>query len=150
MKLKYYPILWLLFLLASCRAPSPSFDPFDAVLEVDLDVLRKDSTLKLIGDCMAYAYVKDFGAYETYYAFYINADKGDSIVGKGLNIFLRRVIMEENIDPNLPTLDSVAVAQRDEMTDSIKRMPMDTVKVDSILGIFHLCTGQKFFYLIKG
>jgi hypothetical protein len=150
MKVKYYPILLVLFLLISCQEPSPSFDPFDPIFDVDMDVLQKDSTLKLIGDCMAFTYLKNYGAYETYYSLYTYSDREDSIVGKGMNIFLGRKGMTRNIDPTLSVQDSLVIVQQNEVVDSIKRIPIDTAKIDSILGLFYLTRKEEFMKVRKG
>ena len=147
--MKCHYSLILLFLLIGCREPSPSFNPFDPVFDVNIDLLQKDSTLKLIGDCMAYGYFKNFGAYETYYTFYTYLEGEDSIVGKGMNILLGTKVVKLDTNLELLFMDSILRVEKNEIIDSIKKIPIDTAKVDSILNIFQLTRKEVFIKVNK-
>lgn len=119
-----------------CGLPKPSFDPFDSVLEVDIAALYSDSTVETVGDCSGFQLIKNHGQHSTYYGIdiYLNS------VNKGLIIPLETPIpVPINIDSivNLQVPFDLLTEKNNYIT-TIKQLPFDTIKVDSILNIYHL------------
>lgn len=137
-------LLLFLYLCISCQEKVPKFNPFDGEIDTDAATLRKDTTLKLVGDCMAFMHVKDFGAYEVYYTVYTFSEKEDSIVGEGMNIPLEVLKLKRNLDSNLFYTDSLVRAKEEQIVDSIKQMSINISRIDSILGLFNLTRKDTF------
>ncbi|MGH1338029.1 MAG: hypothetical protein ACRBFS_18050 [Aureispira sp.] len=125
-----------------CGPPQPTFNPFDPIFAVDMATLYKDSTLEIVGDCSAYRLIKDHGQHSTNYGIYIYPDRVmDSVVSKGLTIPLSTPYPIKIVSPK--GWVGLTPAQHNHTT-AIKRLPFDTVKVDSILRIYELTRVETF------
>lgn len=137
--------VWLLLCcygLLSCGPPAPSFNPFDEVFEIDVEALYQDSTLEVVGDCMAFNLSKNQGEHSTYYGVYTNID---SVVSKGMIIPLptpRPVPMVLNYSSS--KLDTFQQQLQNQHRTKAHLFPYDTVKVDSILKLYDLTRAETF------
>lgn len=143
MKTKIITISFLCLLILNCGKQSPTFNPFDELFDIDIEMIYNDTTLKIVGDCSAFMHIKNQGEHEAYYAIYISS-KRDSIVGKGLNILLGNKNMKRAIDSKLSYWDSTLKKKQIEVINYVKELPFDTIKVDSILNIYSLTRGEEF------
>lgn len=124
-----------------CGSPTPSFNPFDDSL-VEVEVLYKDTTLEVVGDCSGFVYTKNQGEHSTCYfvCTYL-----DSVVGKGMSIPLP--IPKPTplvVDSTVANIDSLYKQLQNQYITYIKLLPYDTTKVDSILNIYDLTRTSTF------
>lgn len=129
--------------LVSCETPSPNFNPFvEDDPNLSVEKILNDTALKRKGDCMAWSYAKNFGAYDVFYVIYSLPD-GTIIEGKGLEIPLSKGIFTLR-DISLEDDFFTKTVKRYSKIDSILRnAEIDTLKVDSILNGYGLTKTKK-------
>lgn len=134
--LKYLVLIYIVIFFAgliSCETPNPNFNPFiEDHPDLSVEKILNDTTLKMEGDCMAFRYSKNFGAYNIFYIIYSLPDE-IRIEGKGLEIPLKKglFILQDDL--------SKGGINRALKIDSILRnVEIDSFKVNSILNIYGL------------
>jgi len=137
MKTKIITLSFLGLFILNCGKPSPTFNPFDKLFDINIEMLHNDTTLRVVGDCMSYMHIKNHGEHETYYTVY-SFSKKDSIAGKGLKIILEKGKTKIPMSSKFNPQDSLLIKIQNHIVDSIKNSPFDTIKVDSILNRYHL------------